>query len=91
MPLAQSPEARGARESSAELVIKLRLVARQYLENPLFRDFGIPQGLFPVSEFRTDRGLLLEVELKGLAGIGSKVEALLRRSIDGYGEPLDLR
>ncbi len=71
--------------------IKLRLIARQYLENPSYRDFGIPQALLPVNELRTDRGLLLEVELKGLAGIGSKVESLLRRGIYGYGAPWDRR
>jgi LPS-assembly protein len=67
--------------------IKLRLIARQYLENPSYRDFGIPQALLPVNELRTDRGLLVEVELKGLAGIGGKVESLLRRGIYGYGAP----
>jgi LPS-assembly protein len=71
--------------------IKLRLIARQYLENPSYRDFGIPQALLPVNDLRTDRGLLLEVELKGLAGIGSKVESLLRRGIYGYGAPWDRR
>jgi hypothetical protein len=30
---------------------------------------------------------MLEVQLKGLAGIGSKVDALLRRSVYGYGSP----
>ncbi len=71
--------------------IKLRLIARQYLENPSYRDFGLPQALLPVNELRTDRGVLLEVELKGLAGIGSKVETLLRRSIYGYGAPMGSR
>ena len=71
--------------------IKLRLIARQYLENPSYRGYGLPQALLPVNELRTDRGLLLEVELKGLAGIGSKVETLLRRSIYGYGAALGSR
>lgn len=64
--------------------LRLRLVAQQYLENPSYRNFGLPQSLLPSDDLRTDRGILLEVQLKGLAGFGSKVDALLRRSVYGY-------
>ena len=64
--------------------LRLRLVAQQYLENPSYRNFGLPQSLLPRDDLRTDRGILLEVQLKGLAGFGSKVDALLRRSVYGY-------
>ena len=65
--------------------LKMRLIARQYLENPSYLNFGLPPTLLPVNQLRTDRGILLEVQLKGIAGFGSKVDALLRRSVYGYG------
>lgn len=64
--------------------MKVRLVAHQYLENPGFQNLGLPIASFPPDELRTDRGVLIEIQLKGLAGIGSKVDALLRRSVYGY-------
>ena len=67
--------------------VRFRLLARQYLENPSYRNYGLPQSLLPLDDLRTDRGVMLEVQLKGLAGIGSKVDALLRRSVYGYGSP----
>lgn len=67
--------------------VRFRLLARQYLENPSYRNYGLPQSLLPLEDLRTDRGVLLEVQLKGLAGFGSKVDALLRRSVYGYGSP----
>lgn len=66
--------------------IRLRAVARQYLENPSYRNFGLHPSLLPLDELRTDRGLMLEVQLKGLAEFGSKVDALLRRSVYGYAQ-----
>jgi hypothetical protein len=57
------------------------------LENPSYRNYGLPQSLLPLDDLRTDRGVMLELQLKGLAGIGSKVDALLRRSVYGYGSP----
>ena len=70
--------------------VRFRLVARQYLENPSYRNFGLPQSMLPLDDLRTDRGVLLEMQLKGLAGFGSKVDALLRRSVYGYGLPAGL-
>jgi LPS-assembly protein len=70
--------------------VRFRLLARQYLENPSYRNYGLPQSLIPLDDLRTDRGVLLEVQLKGLAGFGSKVDALLRRSVYGYGSPAGL-
>ena len=70
--------------------VRFRLLARQYLENPSYRNYGLPQSLLPLDDLRTDRGVLLEVQLKGLAGFGSKVDALLRRSVYGYGSPAGL-
>jgi LPS-assembly protein len=64
--------------------MKVRLVAHQYLENPGFQNLGLPIASFPLDELRTDRGVLIEIQLKGLAGIGSRVDALLRRSVYGY-------
>ena len=46
--------------------------------------------MLPLDDLRTDRGVLLEMQLKGLAGFGSKVDALLRRSVYGYGLPAGL-
>lgn len=66
---------------------RVRLIARQYLENPSYRNFGLPPAMLPSNLLRTDRGVLLEVQLKGLAGFGSKVEALLRRGVYGYDSP----
>lgn len=66
---------------------RFRLVARQYLENPSYRFFGAPASRLPGSLLRTDRGLLLEVQLKGLAGFGSKVGALIQRGVYGYNFP----
>lgn len=66
---------------------RLRLVARQYLENPSYRTFGVPESLLPDRLLRTDRSVLLEVQLKGLAGFGSKVEALMSRGVYGYDTP----
>jgi LPS-assembly protein len=67
--------------------LRMRLVARQYLENPSYRLFGTPTSFIPNNFLRTDRSVLFEVQLKGLAGIGSKVEALLQRGVYGYESP----
>ena len=67
--------------------LRMRLVARQYLENPSYRLFGTPTSFTPNNFLRTDRSVLFEVQLKGLAGIGSKVEALLQRGVYGYESP----
>lgn len=67
--------------------LRVRLVARQYLENPSYRLFDTPASLLPNNFLRTDRSVLFEVQLKGLAGIGSKVEALLQRGVYGYATP----
>ena len=65
--------------------VRFRLLARQFLENPSYRSHGLPHAVLPFNDFRTDRGIILEVQLKGLAGFGSKVDALLSRSVYGYG------
>ena len=65
--------------------VRFRLLARQFLENPSYRSHGLPHAILPFNDLRTDRGILLEVQLKGLAGFGSKVDALLSRSVYGYG------
>ena len=65
----------------------MRLVARQYPENPSYRLFGAPASVLPSNFLRTDRSVLFEVQLKGLAEIGSKVETLLQRGVYGYASP----
>jgi LPS-assembly protein len=67
--------------------LRMRLVARQYLENPSYRLFGAPASVLPSNFLRTDRSVSFEVQLKGLAEIGSKVEALLQRGVYGYASP----
>ncbi len=66
--------------------LNIRLVARQYLENPSFQPqlrFAeyVPAGY---SNLRTDRAIFLEVTLKGLAGIGRRLDTLLTQGIRGY-------
>lgn len=67
--------------------LRIRLLARQYLENPSYRLFGTSASLSPSNFLRTDRSVLFEVQLKGLAGFGSKVGALLQRGVYGYDSP----
>ena len=58
--------------------LKIRLVARHFLDSPTARNF---------ENVEADDGVFLQIVFKGLAGFGTKVESVLERGIRGYRAP----
>ena len=56
--------------------LRIRLVGRHYLDQPAARSFA---------EVDEDSGLFLQILFKGLGGLGGGVDAMLERSVYGYG------
>ena len=58
--------------------LKVRLMARHFLDSPTGRDFD---------DVESDDGVFLQIVFKGLAGFGTKVESILERGVRGYRSP----
>lgn len=58
---------------------RIRLAARRWLDNDL-------QAVVSNDQLEYDRGLFLELQLKGLGGIGRKLDEVFDESIEGYNE-----
>lgn len=54
---------------------QVRLMARRFLDSPSGRD---------LEQAEADEGIFVQIVFKGLAGLGDKVESVLRRGIRGY-------
>ncbi len=57
---------------------RIRLLARRFLDQPAARSF---------ENVDADEGVFLQIELKGLAGIGGRMDSVLQRGIRGYRGP----
>ena len=55
--------------------LRIRLVARHYLDQPAARS---------LAEVDEDSGVFLQILFKGLAGLGGGVDNMLERSVYGY-------
>ncbi len=58
---------------------RIRLAARRWLDNEF-------QAVVSDDELEYDRGIFLEFQLKGLGGIGRKLDTTLEETIDGYAD-----
>jgi LPS-assembly protein len=54
---------------------QIRLVGRQFLSDP---------ASLAIDDTESDRGVFLQVVLKGLAGLGGRIDTLLENGIRGY-------
>jgi len=59
---------------------RLSLLARKWID----RDDGI---VLPEDDLTEDKGIFLQIQFKGLAGYGTKVESILKDGIYGYEPP----
>ncbi|MFQ3364083.1 MAG: LPS-assembly protein [Candidatus Azotimanducaceae bacterium] len=67
--------------------LRVRLMLRQYLDNPAFAGQlqGNNQSPFLADDLlRKDRSVYLQVVFKGLAGFGNKIDRILERGVRGY-------